>query len=363
MSQTLTSSLVLAGEWFLSSGIQEAAGGVARYYLAGQRKNARVSTEITGYAVSALVYLFDQTGDQRYLDAALRAARFLVDSAWDSSLSVFPFEHSVNGDLPRRLAYFFDSGIIVRGLLALWRANRNDSLLAAAVACGESMIRDFLRNGPVDPILELPSRNPLPHAGTWSRNPGCYQLKSALAWHDLCDVTGEKRFLDAYEKVLAQSLLTQAAFLPGETDRNLVMDRLHAYLYFLEGLLPCYQRTECRAVVRSGLATAAQLLRELAPAFERSDVCAQLVRIRLFADALGAADLDRAAAQEEVERIRAYQIEDSDPPSRGGFWFGRKEGCLLPYVNPVSTAFGFQGLEMWRQWGAGEFRASRHELI
>jgi hypothetical protein len=29
----------------------------------------------------------------------------------------------------------------------------------------------------------------------------------------------------------------------------------------------------------------------------------------------------------------------------------------------VSTAFGVQALEMWRQWEAGKFHAGRHELI
>ena len=42
-----------AGLWLLQSGIQEAGGGVARYYLADKRENRAVSTEITGYAVSA----------------------------------------------------------------------------------------------------------------------------------------------------------------------------------------------------------------------------------------------------------------------------------------------------------------------
>jgi hypothetical protein len=46
-----------AAGWFLNSGIQEASGGVARYYRSDTRRNARISTEITGYAVSTFVYL------------------------------------------------------------------------------------------------------------------------------------------------------------------------------------------------------------------------------------------------------------------------------------------------------------------
>ena len=89
-----------AGSWFLRSGIQETNGGVARYYRADLGKNARVSTEITGYAVNALIEFHRRTGKEEYLDAALRAARFLTRSAWDARLATFPFEYSSNGDRP-----------------------------------------------------------------------------------------------------------------------------------------------------------------------------------------------------------------------------------------------------------------------
>src|SRR5690348_415318 len=62
-----------AGEWFLHSGIQEANGGVARYHRVDVGRNAAISTEITGYAASALVYLHSLTHDDRYLDRATAA--------------------------------------------------------------------------------------------------------------------------------------------------------------------------------------------------------------------------------------------------------------------------------------------------
>lgn len=363
MSSNLNSVLPLAGEWFLRSGIQEPEGGVARYYLTDSKRNARISTEITGYAISALVYLYRRLDEFEYLEAARRAATFLARRAWNRELAVFPFEYVTNGLLPNNLAYFFDSGIIVRGLLTLWRVMPEGEWLDAAVAAGRSMMRDFLDVDVVHPVVSLPSRKPMPHAGNWSRNPGCYQLKAALAWHDLYEVTADRAFLEAYERVLARSLETHLNFLPGDKDPVLVMDRLHAYCYFLEGLLPRYSDPLSMAAVREGIARVSALLREIAPVFERSDVCAQLLRMRLFADGLGVEPLDRSAACEEVQRMRRYQFQDSDPARHGGFWFGTRRGDLLPYVNPVSTAFCMQALEMWRLAEAGEFKPNRHELI
>ena len=363
MPSHLDAVLPLAGAWFLRSGIQEPEGGVARYYLTDSGRNARISTEITGYTVSALVYLYRRLDDFEYLEAARRAASFLARRAWNRELAVFPFEYSTNGPLPSNLAYFFDSGIIVRGLLTLWRVTPEGEWLDTAVATGRSMMRDFVNADAVHPVVSLPSRAPLPHAGNWSKNPGCYQLKAALAWYDLYEVTSDRAFLEAYERVLAKSLETHRDFLPGEQDPALVMDRLHAYCYFMEGLLPRYADPLCAAAVREGIARVSALLREIAPVFERSDVCAQLLRVRLFADRLGVEPLDRSAAHEEVERIQRYQFADSDRARHGGFWFGTREGRLLPYVNPVSTAFCMQALEMWRLAEAGEFKPNRHELI
>src|SRR5437867_3156738 len=83
-----------AGLWLLESGIQEAGGGVARYYLADERENRAVSTEITGYAVSTFTYLYSLTGNRKFLASAIRAASFLTRVAWDSKRRLFPFECS-----------------------------------------------------------------------------------------------------------------------------------------------------------------------------------------------------------------------------------------------------------------------------
>jgi len=131
------------------------------------------------------------------------------------------------------------------------------------------------------------------------------------------------------------------------------MDRLHAFAYFLEGLLPCAAEERCAAAIRDGIRRMACHLREIAPAFERSDVYAQLLRLRVYADAAGVAPLDRAAAQQEAAALESFQAEN------GGFYFGRKGGVVLPYENPVSTAFALQALALWN----GVAPPHRHLLI
>jgi hypothetical protein len=349
--------LEAAGRWFVQSGIQEPTGGVARYYRSDLRQNARVSTEITGYTVSALMFLHQRTGDSAYLEAGRRAARFLTRMAWDERLGTFPFEAPEQATPDSAFAYFFDCGIIVRGLLYAWRVTGDLDFRDTAIAGGRAMLADFPGHDGIQPILALPEKRPMAWQPRWSASPGCYQLKSAMAWHDLFEITGESEFSRGYESALVAALSNDGEFLPGAPDQDGIMDRLHAYSYFLEGLQPVIQRPECAAAFRNGLERAAGYLREIAPVFARSDVYAQVLRVRLLGEALGVLPLDRSAAAHEAEQAASFQTHT------GGFLFGRKLGKEMPFINPVSTAFCVQALAMWEDRKAGRPQLSRQSLI
>ena len=356
----LPAQLSRTGEWFLHSGIQEPHGGVARYYRTDQMRNAPVSTEITGYAVSTLVFLHSSIHGrpEPYLAAAVQAARFLSRIAWDPAALAMPFEID-----PAVHTYFFDCGIIGRGLLSAWRATGEEEFRAAAIAVGNSMLHDFAGpEGDFHPILTLPSKTPEPRdSRRWSRTAACYQLKAAMLWWDLWEATGEACFREPYRRVLEYSLAAYRGFLPGHPDRDKVMDRLHAFCYFLEGLLPCASDPRCAAALADGISLVAHHLHDIAPEFARSDVYAQLLRARLYADWLGAAPLDQAAAAREAETLAGFQAADADPRIDGGYWFGHRQGAWLPFVNPVSAAFAAQALELWR--GREQAQPHRHLLI
>jgi hypothetical protein len=350
----LTSFLDHAGCWFLHSGIQERDGGVARFYRSDSAANAAVSTEITGYAVSTLAYLHSRTGNPEYLNAAVRAARYLTGHAWDAAVSTFPFEPGSDR------AYFFDIGIIVRGLLAVWRATGEEEFRTRAQEAALSLAFDFLGEGPFHPVISLPDKQPLPpepaQASRWSRKPGCYQLKAALAWREI----GDPHARQLFDAAVVSSIAGHEKFLDEEKDREKLMDRLHAYCYFLEALL----YTSEQQALSWGIERATRLLLEIRPVFERSDVNAQLLRVRLAAHHLGMVPLNEDAAREEASHAASFQALDStDVRLRGGFWFGRKGEQLLPFSNPVSTAFCLQALALWQDHQAGCWSFELPQLI
>ncbi len=342
----------VVGNWLLHSGIEESNGGVARYYLSDSKQNKPLSTEITGYCASALVVLHEQTGEMRYWDAALDKIRYLTKRAWDSNCSAMPFECEDEG---QKYSYFFDDGIIVRGILSVWRRCKTSDLLPKALKLGESMAHDFFDGQDFSPIITLPEKKAEAYeTGRWSRSPGCYQLKAALAWYELWEATRDERFLKLYRQVLMASLASYRSFLPGVDDEEKVMDRLHAYSYFLEGLLPVMNEPACQEAMRYGIPTLAQYARKIAPKFLRSDVVAQLLRVRIWAARAGVVPMDAESARHEASLIREFHSSDPDPRLKGGFWFGRKQGQMLPFMNPVSTVFCYQALDMWERYQSSD---------
>ena len=338
MRQAESNCIDQAGAWLLESGIQQASGGVSRYRLTDRAENLPVSTEITGYAVSGYCYLFEQSGDERYLAAARRAANFLIDDAWDPKTSSMPFELGSAA----RYSYFFDCGIIARALLYFYRVDRTERYLAAARNIGIAMNRDFKSlSGAFHTIILLPCKDPTPSETWWSRMPGAFQLKAALAWHQLGIETGESQFAEMYEQMLAFSLQQYRVTLDSESDDLKKMDRLHAWAYFLEGLQPVASRTNVAVVLRDALAEGEILREKLAPRFLRSDVCAQLLRVKLLSGGV--------PAPGEVERIESFQYANGDASLKGGFAFGRRDGVTTAHVNPVSTVFCLQALSYVRR--------------
>ena len=126
--------------------------------------------------------------------------------------------------------------------------------------------------------------------------------------------------------------------------------------------MPVIHRPECREAVEEGIARVSGYLREIAPVFERSDVYAQLLRARIYAENLGGLALDHAQAAGEAGKLKNFQCEGDDARICGGYRFGQKGSEILPHVNPVSTAFCVQAADLWETRSSGQ-RLETHSLI
>ncbi len=350
--------------WLARSGIQAESGGVSRYYAGDSGAYKDISTEITGYAIQAYLQL-PLPGHTGLLSNALRAGQFLCYDAADRDTGLFPYQVGRRGAPASPECYFFDCGIIIRALMALWSITSDPMYLERAETCGAAMAQRMSRvDGAFFPFLDLGSRTPQAGSGSWSVEPDVYQLKTGLAFLELAEVTSSGMFAHTADQLIGWSLRRQEAFLPGDYDGARVADRLHAYCYFLEGLLPFIERRyECAQALQSGMRRVEALQEETRDQLERCDVIAQLLRLRLLADYMGISEIDLSTASREAESLPAFQLHSSDRHLSGAFSFGRRAGQLVEHANPVATIFCLQALRMWQDYQNGELRTTWRELI
>lgn len=351
--------------WLAHSGIQAESGGISRYYRADTGEYQDISTEITAYGIKAYLQL-PLPGETGLLSHALRAGQFLCYDAGDPGLGLFPFELPIKGGYPPSpLAYFFDCGIIIRGLIALWNTTNDPAYLSRAERCGFEMLDRMSRvDGSFFPVLDMSSGVPSINPGTWSLAPGVYQLKAGMAFLELAELTSSGLFSRTADRLLEWCLRQHELFLGATNEPDRLADRLHAYCYFLEGLLPFLEkRFDCGLVIQSGLNRVEILQEEVRPALERCDVIAQTLRLRLLCDYKGLVELDASAASREAESLPGFQFRTEDRRTNGAFAFGRRGGQLVCHANPVSTMFALQALRMWREYQNGELRTTWQELI
>ncbi|HSW50161.1 MAG TPA: hypothetical protein VLH09_08300, partial [Bryobacteraceae bacterium] len=158
-------------------------------------------------------------------------------------------------------------------------------------------------------------------------------------------------------------LPAHASLVDSEVDIERRMDRLHAYCYFLEALLPRATEPVCAQALRDGIERVGRLLREIRPVFERADVYAQLLRLRIYAAAAGVVPINSEEAASEAAALREFQMEGPDRRVDGGLCFGRKAGVFMPFVNPISTIFAVQALRMWAEHLSGSLHLEIRDLI
>lgn len=357
-------SCIHAGlRWLAISGIQDQSGGVSEAFRSDESDYAAISTTSTGYYISA------QLWSQRFSGGTLpatasRAGRFLLERAFDMSGEMFPLRVEAD-EQQARLAYFLDCTIIVRSLVHLWNSTKDQVFLECAERCGLALhSRMPTVDGAFFPIYDLSSDRAYADAGSWRVEMEIPQLKGGLALLELHKATGRGEFEHDAVALRKWCMQRQESFLPGEVDDAKVIDRLHAYCLFLEGLLPAVALdADAGRVLQFGILRVENYLDEFASHLQRCDVLAQILRLRLYADKLGVMELDYKRAEEEATAIVEFQTQSPDPKTDGGFALVRSTGRSQPHLDLTATVFALQALEMWDQTDEGGLRDPWEVLI
>jgi uncharacterized protein YyaL (SSP411 family) len=245
---TMAEGTELALDWLVRSDIRYtgensvAQGCVCQGYNWRERSYPFIYSEITGYAVSALVNAYRWTGNDTYLDLARESAGCL---RWIQGLAV---GETVEGAMAHGLSlpglalqpqyYSFDCAMCLQGLLDLDAIDPSAGAREVARAIGDWLVERAQReDGAFLAVHDAETEEWIHEEDNVFGDGGCLHAKHAIGLLKLGAATGESRYTAAARAVCDWVLGLQdedGAFRATEGMEQVVS---HAHCYATEGLL------------------------------------------------------------------------------------------------------------------------------
>jgi hypothetical protein len=363
------SRILSAGRWLLASGIQNADegshafGGVNAWYDLLHDQYPFIYGEITGYAINSYLHFHQLSGDDAYLDAAKKAANWIIaNRVQPSGLVLNRLNHvEVNNPYFKEWFFTFDQWMIVYGLAELHSVTKDQLYLKHAEEIALFLIKNTVNEvGAFYPIFDHQTQQPIEMNDKWSRQSGGYHAKGLMGLLKLYDLTHNEIYLTAAKRLHEWTLDSQqntGRFVTQDNERS---SHLHPYLYTLEGLLYFAIHQSCEktfnAVEKSakwildhqnqrGGFSAYFIKNEFLP-FERVDINAQFLRVAAILNHQGRMKDQIEKLDKVAHYLESYQILAGE--QKGGFFYGQEETGQMHYcVNAWVTMFAAQALSYY----------------
>lgn len=218
-------------------------------YSFRKKKYNFVYNEITGYSVSAFVYLFKELKEEKYLTYAQKSAEYLmsVQEKNQNLETVGAIFHSFS--LPEskksNFYYIFDNFIIILGLCDLYSVEKNPKYLETAELIANWILNNMLKdNGSYYARYDSKKETKQWLTGNFAGDNGVLHAKGAIALLKLYNFTHIIKYKEIAEKTLNWALELQdenGGFWANEKKEYLFS---HAQCYVCEGLVYAYYQLQ-----------------------------------------------------------------------------------------------------------------------
>jgi hypothetical protein len=334
--------VVLEGttQWLLHSGIQhppgdpKLSGGVHAWYETHTKRHAFLYPEATGYAITTFLFLNSLDPNPLLLERAKAAASWLLDHAAEPNSGAVFCRFDGTQWLERQCT--FDNGVCLNALVNLYRETKDEAYLRAAFRIADWLLTVVRRpDGSFYAKCRPRTQTPANPGGKWSLISGTFLVKLAMGLTNLAEVSDEKQYRDAAEKLCAWGIRRQELDGRFPTAESRSQTFLHPHCYTAEGLIVAglsLGREEWIEAAAKAVAWIAphQLPTGGFPAFyedgkflpiESPDISSQVLRLYVLLPEPLRADiaLDPAGV---VRRVVAFQSRDTTAAAIGGIAAG-----------------------------------------
>lgn len=358
--------------WLTDSGVQikskdpQEEGGFGSWYDTNIKAWPFIYSEITGYMLTTMCWLYETTGEKKYLDSALKAGHWLLNTTHEPN-GGFHCNHPLiaeRKEFKRNQQYAFDNGIILNGLVCLYRATKDEVWLASAVTAADWLVNFAQKpNGAFYPVYQMDENKLFESDKDWSTESGSYHAKIAIGLLNLYDVTKKAKYKTSAEKVCDFAMGCQNGAGRFISFMNRGGTNSHPHSYSCEALWVAgkylnredYLKSSAKGVEwllglqnQEGIVPR-QYLDDKPVYNERVDVLSQCLRMAVLIKEEG---LLNPQLDEKLHKLAAilpsYQAKTNDIHTNGGFYFGKlSNGTPVFHVNVWVSAFAMQALDLY----------------
>lgn len=345
--------------WLFDSGIQNADGGFNAWYDLKSNSYPYIYSEITGYGITALLYLDSITNAVKAADWIIKHA--LLDSgavlarkysdSWQGSRD-YSFE---SGDV-----FSFDTGMVLFGMVNLFKHTGKGKYLKTAKRIANFLLTMQKKDGLFNPIYHSKADKFDDRNDKWSTQAGSFHAKLSLGLLAAYDITGEKKYQESAIKICDATFKFQEADGRFITSRDEGTTHLHPHCYSCEGLYYAGKKLESDAYMKAAFkgiiwALKNQLLDGGMPCIydkntgfnrnQRSDTLAQVLRLAIYFLADGAALIQDYKSNIYNLASKLLSFQKTEGKQAGGFYYGYTEdGKRMDHINSWCSMFALQSL-------------------
>ena len=244
----LSSSFENVKTWLLSSGLlisdtkDENCGAVHSFYDGKKKEYGFLYTEITGYYLSALRFLYEIEKSEKYVEYSRLSADWLV-GIYDKYGGII---QGLSTDQSKQeLVYSFDTAVCAKGLMDNFVMTGDEKYLKYAKKMVTCLVDEALDDdGSVRPFKNLNTNEFTESNDVWYKQKGCFHIKTAIPILQLYQITKDKRLLEYAIRICDTYSNFQNSDGSFSLHRNNRIINLHTQCYALEGLLYAYIATK-----------------------------------------------------------------------------------------------------------------------
>jgi uncharacterized protein YyaL (SSP411 family) len=350
--------------WFLNSGIQnlnsirdskgsDMTGSFNAWFDPKENTHSYVYTEVSGYALTAFLYLYKETNNKVFLNRAKLIGNWLL--AAQHRIGAFPTAfYLASSSVKKNDAFYtFDAGMVLNGLANLYRTTKEQRYLLSVKKVAEWIIKYQSEDGSVSAMVSREDGTVKDNLSTWSSQSGAYHAKLAIGLLNLYDLEHDRKYLKTVQKLCDYSLTFQQSNGQFLTYGELMGTNMHSHVYAAEGLFVAgayLDELKYSQAAKKAIEWAISLVKNgTVPRHkhdgklnynERIDATAQVLRLsKLFR-----LDVDN---REMENNILKYQYFGKNKSQWGGFMFGKLSSKkLVEHINCWVSFFAFQALNI-----------------